>query len=90
MNKTLLAAALAVATAFSASVATAADIIPVNNDPAGQGLNDTTPIAPAGGNSGMTVGEQRRIVYQFAADLWGAVLRSDVQIRVGASFRPLR
>lgn len=90
MNKTLLAAALALATAFSGSIANAADIIPINNDPAGQGLNDATPAAPAGGNAGLTVGEQRRIVYQFAADLWGAVLRSDTSIRVGASFRPLR
>lgn len=90
MNKTLLAAALAVATSFAAPLSQAADIVPINNDPAGQGLNDPTPISPQGGNSGTTVGEQRRIVYQFAADLWGAVLQSDVQIRVGASFRPLR
>lgn len=63
MNKTLLAAALAVATSFAAPLSQAADIVPINNDPAGQGLNDPTPISPQGGNSGTTVGEQRRIVY---------------------------
>jgi hypothetical protein len=61
----------------------------VNLDPAGQGLNDPTPATPVGLNPGTTVGEQRRIAYQFAADLWGAVLESDIEVRVGASFQPL-
>lgn len=87
MIKSLLAAALAVA---CVGVAHAADIVPVNADPAGVGLNDMTPLAPAGGNPGTTVGEQRRIAYQFAADLWGAVLESPAEIRVQASFAPLR
>lgn len=87
MKKTLLALSLGFAFAGAAQ---AADIIPINTDPAGQGLNDPTPLAPAGGNPGTTVGEQRRIVYQFAADLWGAVLESDVPIRVQARFLPLR
>lgn len=69
--------------------AMAATIIPVNMDPAGAGLNDPTPAAPVGGNPGTSVGEQRRIAYQFAADLWGAVLRSTVPVRVQASFQPL-
>ena len=86
MTKTILASVLALA--FSTSVA-AAEIVPVNADPEGQGLNDMTPAVPAGGNPGTTVGEQRRIAYQFAADLWGSVLESDAQIRVQASFAPL-
>lgn len=85
--KTLLAAALAVACVGAAH---AADIVPINADPAGAGLNDATPALPIGGNPGTTVGEQRRIAYQFAADLWGAVLESPVEIRVQASFQPLR
>lgn len=85
MNKSFLALALMIATT---GTATAATIIPVNQDPAGQGLNDPTPAAPIGLNPGTTVGEQRRIAYQFAADLWGAVLDSDVDVRVGASFQP--
>jgi hypothetical protein len=72
---------------IGATSAQAANIIPVNNDPAGQGLNDPTARAPEGGNPGTSVGQQRRIAYQFAADLWGSVLKSTVDIRVGASFK---
>lgn len=87
MKKTLLASMLAVCCSGSAF---AAEIVPVNADPPNQGLNDTTPRAPAGGNPGTTVGEQRRIAYQYAADMWGAVLESPAQIRVQASFAPLQ
>lgn len=82
--------ALCVATALFTGAASAATVVPVNADPAGQGLNDLTPVAPVGGNPGTTIGEQRRIAYQFAADLWGAVLESDAEIRVQASFQPLQ
>lgn len=85
MNKTLLTLALTLAS----GTAFAATITPVNLDPAGSGLNDPTAAAPIGLNPGTTVGEQRRIAYQFAADLWGAVLDSDIEVRVGASFQPL-
>lgn len=89
MKRHFLAAALSAATLFAAS-AQAATITPLNLDPANQGLNDPTPIAPVGGNPGVSIGEQRRIVYQYAADLWGAVLKSDVEIRVIASFQALQ
>ncbi len=88
MNKTLLLSCLSAA--LFAGNALAANVIPVNADPAGQGLNDPTPLAPAGGNPGTSIGEQRRIAYQFAADLWGAVLVSNAEIRVQASFQPLQ
>lgn len=89
MNKPLaLALSLAVASALAIGSAQAATIVPVNMDPAGQGLNDPTPAAPVGGNPGTTVGEQRRIAYQFAADLWGAILESGPTINVQASFVP--
>jgi hypothetical protein len=87
VTKTLIAAALAT---LLCGAAHAAEIVPLNADAAGTGLNDPTPIAPAGGNPGTTIGEQRRIAYQFAADLWGSILQSDAQIRVQASFQPLR
>lgn len=89
MNKTLLACALAAASTFAIGAASAATIIPVNMNVPGVGLNDATPAAPVGGNPGLTIGEQRRIAYQFAADLWGAVLESDVDIRVRAQFTDL-
>jgi hypothetical protein len=85
-KKTLLAAALSLA---FAGVAQATVITPVNMDPAGSGLNDTTPAAPVGNNPGTTIGEQRRIVYEFAADLWEAVLDSPVETKVEASFTAL-
>lgn len=88
MKKTLLLTCLSAA--LFAGNALAATIIPVNADPVGQGLNDPTPLKPAGGNPGTSIGEQRRIAYQFAAELWGAVLQSDAEIRVQASFQPLR
>ena len=50
------------------------------------GFNDPTPATPVGRNPGRTLGEQRRYVYQYAADKWGLVLRGDVVIVVGAGF----
>jgi hypothetical protein len=67
----------------------AARITIVNVNLPGVGFNDATPATPVGGNTGTTVGEQRLIAFQFAADLWGAALDSRVEIRVQASFLPL-
>ena len=88
MNKSCLAIALGLAIGVCAS-ADAATVQLLNIDPPGAGLNDTTPAAPQGNNPGTTVGDQRRIAYEFAADLWGAVLESEVDIKVYASFQPL-
>lgn len=87
MNKLLLCAALSLA--LAATFAQAAEVVPVNFDDPGEGYNDPTPAMPVGGNPGTTVGEQRLIVARFAADLWGAVLQSDVPVFVGAQFNPL-
>src|ERR1017187_10834058 len=67
----------------------AANIVIVNSDPAGTGLNDTTSVVPVGGNAGTTLGQQRLIVFQQAAAFWGGLLASTVTIRVSASFAPL-
>lgn len=88
MNKSLFALAIAAGLGFAAS-AQAADFKLLNEDPAGVGLNDTTPVAPIGGNPGTTRGAQARIVYQFAMDMWGGVLESSETINVYASFAPL-
>ena len=61
----------------------------VNINAAGVGFNDATPAAPVGGNTGTTVGQQRLIAFQFAANIWGATLDSNVEIRVQSSFEPL-
>lgn len=88
MNKSSLALALGLIMAVCGN-AHAAKVSLLNLDPGGVGLNDTTPAAPVGANPGTTVGDQRRIAYEFAADLWGAVLKSDQEIKVYASFAPL-
>src|ERR1017187_4837837 len=80
----LLLASLAARPLFAA-----ANIVIVNTDPAGTGLNDPTPVAPVGGNAGTTLGQQRLIVFQQAAAFWGGLLASTVTIRVSASFAPL-
>jgi hypothetical protein len=67
----------------------AATLVLEVTDPAGIGFNDTTPATPEGGNMGTTVGEQRRLAFQHALDVWGRVLDSPVPIRVSASFGPL-
>ena len=66
-----------------------AHITVVNADGANEGFNDPTPAAPVGGNPGTTKGQQRLIAFQFAADLWGASLDSNVDIQIQASFDPL-
>lgn len=87
MNKTLLA--LATAALLTAGSASAADIVLLNKDPVGVGLNDTTPATPVGGNPGTTKGQQATFVYEFAMKMWGSILESKVQVKVAASFAPL-
>ncbi|HYD50057.1 MAG TPA: hypothetical protein VEB21_16990 [Terriglobales bacterium] len=69
--------------------AVAAEFIIANQDLPGAGFNDVTPRDPVGGNSGTTLGEQRRIAFEHAAALWGTLLDSDVPIVVDASFEKL-
>jgi hypothetical protein len=67
----------------------AATITIVNMNADGVGFNDPTPVAPVGGNTGTTLGQQRLIAFQHAADIWGATLDSTVEIFIQASFVPL-
>ncbi|MEA3411572.1 MAG: hypothetical protein U9R74_08530 [Pseudomonadota bacterium] len=55
-------------------------------DAPGTGFNDTNPVLPVPGNPGNTLGQQRRNVMSHAAAVWGAVLMSDTEIVVDASF----
>ena len=70
------------------STASAATFVIVNLDGPGEGFNDPTPVAPVGGNSGTTLGQQRLNLFQKAADVWGAAIESAVPIRIQASFDP--
>jgi len=85
----LLTGAAAVLGLGIACSASAANIVLINFDPDGAGLNDPTPVVPTGLNPGRTLGEQRQVAFYFAAQLWGSVLESDATIYVGASFQPL-
>ena len=85
----LASAALAAALLSVAPLAHAATIVIVNNDGAGEGFNDATPVAPVGGNPGVTIGQQRLNVFQQAANIWGALLPSTVQINVNSQFNAL-
>ena len=60
----------------------------VNRDGANEGFNDPTPAAPVGGNPGTTIGAQRLYVFNHAAQIWGNLLPSAVEIRVNAQFSP--
>jgi len=79
-------AALLLSLAMSAQAAT---ITIVNNDDPGEGFNDPTGVAPIGGNPGTTLGAQRLNVFQYAANIWGDRLSSNVEIIVNATFDPL-
>ncbi len=89
MKRHTLSLALGGILLLSTVAANAANVVPLNRDAAGSGLNDPTVAAPVGGNPGRTIGDQREIVYQFAADIWSAVLQGNVDVRVAASFQSL-
>lgn len=85
-----LAAALGLGLAVLAGVAQAAATITIQNlNAAGVGFNDPAPAVPVGGNAGTTLGQQRLIAFQAAADQWGATLTSTQTIVIRASFEPL-
>ena len=67
-------------------LAPAATITIVNLDGAGEGFNDTTPVSPVTGNSGATRGQQRLNLFNAAAAVWAAELKSSVTIRVASKF----
>jgi PA domain len=71
------------------ALSAAATITIVNADPAGVGFNDATVVAPVGGNTGATLGQQRLNAFQSAANKWGATLTSAVNIRISARWTAL-
>ena len=86
----ILPLALAGAVLAMPAPAAASAHIAINNvDGPNEGFNDPTPAAPVGGNPGTTKGQQRLIAFQFAADLWGASLDSNIDIQIQASFDAL-
>jgi hypothetical protein len=67
----------------------AATLTIVNGDGAGEGFNDPAVVIPEGGNTGLTRGEQRLNVFNFAAQIWGAFLDSNVPTQIFSKFDPL-
>lgn len=68
--------------------AAAATITVVNADSAGVGFNNATAVSPVGGNSGTTRGQQALNAFQYAANLLGTLIYSNVEIVVEARFAP--
>ena len=67
----------------------AASILIANGDGIGEGFNDSTAATPEGGNAGTTLGEQRLILFNYAAAIWGSFLDSTVPITVNSKFDPI-
>jgi len=96
LSRSLAARALLAPFALLASNALAprhaaaeATFVVESSDASGAGFDDPTPTDPVGGNDGTTLGEQRLIAVQYAADLWGAALDSAVPVVISASFADL-
>ncbi|MBY0235457.1 MAG: peptidase [Burkholderiaceae bacterium] len=88
-NKQFSALALATALLCLSSATQAATINITSRDKPGVGFNDTTPVAPVGGNPGTTLGEQRMNVYRHVANIWEQALTSNVNINVSAAWEAL-
>jgi len=84
----LLALVASTAVALSARADPQAQVVLVNLDGPNVGLNDPTPVAPVGGNTGTTLGEQRRNVLARAASLWARNLKSFAPVRIEVTFGP--
>lgn len=84
----MIVARMVLALALAADLQ-AAEFIFVNGDGPGEGLNDSTPATPVGGNPGTTRGAQRLAVLQRAGEIWGSFLVSAVPIRVSVEFDAL-
>lgn len=80
---------LATASILTCIAAQAATITIQSRDPVGFGFNDPTPVAPVGGNTGTTLGQQRMNVYRHVADIWERNLQSNVTITVSAGWEAL-
>ncbi|MCU1228517.1 MAG: protease-associated domain protein [Acidobacteria bacterium] len=78
-----------IALALSTSAFAKVKITIQNTNGPGVGFNDPTPVAPVGGNTGTTLGQQRLNVFLHAADIWSQALDSNVEIKVDASMVPL-
>jgi len=77
------------ASLLSVAARAGSTIVIQNGDAAGVGFNDPTPVSPVGGNTGTTLGQQRMIAVQAAANKWGATLDSIPTITARVSWNAL-
>ncbi len=85
---TLFIIVVLTALATPASADPRARVVLLNADAGtGLGLDDPTPVAPIGGNTGTTLGQQRQIALAHAASIWARNLRSFVPIEMAVAFR---
>ena len=77
---------------LTAETAHSAVITVVNVDGPNEGFNDPNPpnaASTSGGNSGATLGAQRLIAFQYAANIWASLLSSTIEIKIDANLDPL-
>ena len=77
---------------LTAETAHSAVITVVNLDGPNEGFNDPNPpnaASTSGGNSGATLGAQRLIAFQYAANIWASLLSSPIEIKIDANLDPL-
>jgi hypothetical protein len=55
----------------------------------GDAFSDTTPAVPVAGNSGATLGEQRKVAIRAALDKWSKVLGSAAPVKVRVTMKNL-
>ena len=91
MKKTFIAACALVLLAAGSDQASAgpATFVIINANLPGVGFNDPAPRDPVGGNTGVTLGDQRLKAFEYAASLWSKRLDSKVPIRIQARFTAL-
>lgn len=57
-------------------------------DASGEGFFDDTPRSALADNPGTTLGEQRRLAFEHALEIWARALSSPVPVRIEATFSP--
>lgn len=57
-------------------------------DASDRGFFDQTPVEPLTSNPGLTLGEQRRLAFERALEIWARALQSRVPVRIEATFDP--
>ena len=85
MKKSLLPAVVTFWLALTVPLAWAGSLVISQ----GAGFSDNTVVAPVGGNSGTTLGQQRSNVFNAAAQHWSSIVQPSLNITISAQFSTL-